>query len=456
MQERPVLSDRQINRELLDFVLHTPIWFWGVLLLLGLVFGAGFIAVVYLISTGLGVWGENWPVMWAFEITNFVFWVGISHAGVMISASLRLTQAEWRRPVTRAAEVLTVFALATAALHPAVHAGRFWRVIYWVFPYDFFRGIWPNVRSPLIWDPSAIFTYLTGSSLFIYSVLIPDLAVARDRSTGWRRKFYGILALGWRGNPRQWRLQTLAGILLSGLILPVFVSVHSIVSFDFAMALVPGWHSTVFAPYFVIGAVWSGVAAVATLMAILRFLFKLHNYIRPDHFDALGRLLLVVGNAWFYFFILDFIFGLFAREETEVAIWQARIFEWPFNVLFIIFLLTAYILPVPLLMMRSVRRSVTMMFLTSMLINIGMWLERYILIVPALQYKQAFQFSWSTYQPQLPEWGLVIGSFGLVALGVLLFAKIFPIIPIYEQKESQVFAAEIKVGKATVPGVIRE
>jgi len=456
MQERPVLSDRQINNELLDFVLHTPIWFWGLLLLLGLVFGAGFIAVVYLIATGVGVWGENWPVMWAFEITNFVFWVGISHAGVMISAILRLTQAEWRRPVTRAAEVLTVFALATAALHPAIHVGRFWRVFYWVFPYDFFRGIWPNVRSPLIWDPSAIFTYLTGSSLFIYSVLIPDLAVARDRSTGWRRKFYGILALGWRGNPRQWRLQTLAGILLSGLILPVFVSVHSIVSFDFAMALVPGWHSTVFAPYFVIGAVWSGVAAVATLMAILRFLFKLHNYIRPDHFDALGRLLLVVGNAWFYFFVLDFIFGLFGREDTEVTIWQARIFEWPFNVLFIIFLLTAYILPVPLLMMRSVRRSVTMMFLTSLLINIGMWLERYILIVPALQYKQVLQFSWSTYQPQLPEWGLVIGSFGLVALGVFLFAKIFPIIPIYEQKEAQVFAAEIKVGKVTVPGVIRE
>ena len=230
--------------------------------------------------------GLNRPVFWGFFITNFVFWVGISHAGVMISAILRLTGAEWRRPVTRAAEVLTIFSLLTAALMPLIHTGRPWRILYWFLPYDFSRGIWPDPRSPLVWDPAAIFTYLTGSILFVYVALIPDLAVARDRSTGWRFILYSILSLGFRGNPRQWKLQAVAGILLSALILPVFVSVHSIVSWDFAVNIgVEGWHATIFAPYFVIGAVHSGVSAVVTMMALMRWLWGWDKYIRPEHFD---------------------------------------------------------------------------------------------------------------------------------------------------------------------------
>src|SRR5262249_26596181 len=185
---------------------------------------------------GLGLTGLSRPNMWGFLITNFVFWVGISHAGTMISSILRLTQAEWKRPITRAAEVMTVFALSTAALFPVMHIGRPWRALYWFFPYDFPRGVWPNVRSPLVWDPSAIFTYLSSSAMFVYVALIPDLAIIRDRSTGWRRSLYSVLALGWRGNPRQWRLQGIVGFLLSALILPVFRSVHSIVSLDFAVA----------------------------------------------------------------------------------------------------------------------------------------------------------------------------------------------------------------------------
>src|SRR3972149_5616587 len=238
MQERVVLSQAQITDDLMRPVETTSPWFWPV---------AGFLALVVLLGTGAFGWLAYWglgptgyvrPVYWAFFITNFVFWVGISHAGVMISSILRLTHAEWRRPVTRAAEILTVFALATAALMPIIHTGRPWR-IYFTLPYDFARDIWPNVRSPLIWDPAAIGTYLLGSSLFVYVALLPDLAVLRDHTTGWRHRFYGLLSLGFRGSQRQWRMQSIAGILLAALILPVFVSVHSIVSWDFGVSLVP-------------------------------------------------------------------------------------------------------------------------------------------------------------------------------------------------------------------------
>ena len=272
-----------------------------------------------MINLGMGVTGLNRPVMWGFFIVNFVFWIGISHAGVMLSAILRLSKAEWRRPATRAAEVLTVFSLMTAMLMPLIHTGRPWRLVYWIYtipfiPYDFARGIWPNVRSPLVWDPSAVYTYLTSSILFVLVALIPDLAVLRDRTSsnprGISHKIYTVLAMGWQGNPRQWKLQIIAGVLLSALILPVFVSVHSIVSWDFGMAIaVKPWHSTIFAPYFVVGAVHSGVSAVAFVMIILRWIYGWQDYIRHEHIDALGRLLIVVATGWFYFFVMEVIFG---------------------------------------------------------------------------------------------------------------------------------------------------
>jgi Ni/Fe-hydrogenase subunit HybB-like protein len=457
MQERRDLPPVKVNDDLLRFALNTPLWFWFAAAGLGLVLGAGILSFALMVIFGLQLLGYHNVTMWAVLITNFVFWVGISHAGVMISAILRLSQAEWRRPVTRAAEVLTVFALATAAIYPLIHTGRPWRVIYWVFPYDFTRSIWPDVRSALIWDPSAIFTYLTGSSLFVYVALIPDLAVARDRTTGLRHMFYRALAMGFHGTVRQWKLQTIAGILLSALILPVFVSVHSIVSWDFAMAILPGWHSTIFPPYFVIGAVHSGVSAVATLMAILRWVFKLEDYITPDHFDALGRLLIVVSTAWLFFFIMDFYFGLFAREPMEISVWELRIFTPPYNVLFPIFLITGYIIPISFWLFRRARRNIAIMFWTSLLVNVGMWLERYILIVPALSWKQPFTFTWITaYQPQPIEWILVAFSFALVASGILFFSKVFPIIPLFDIKEGQVLKEEVQIGRRKVPAAIHE
>mgnify|MGYP001366939441 FL=1 len=250
MQEGRPLTPTEVNRDLLRPILETPKWFWPAIAVCAVILLIAAVTVGYMINRGLGITNLNRPVVWGFFITNFVFWIGISHAGVMLSAILRLAKAEWRRPATRAAEVLTIFSLMTAMTMPIIHTGRPWRILYWAFPYDFARGIWPNVRTPLIWDPSAILTYLTSSTLFVVLALVPDFAVLRDRTTGIPHQIYSLLSLGWQGNPRQWKLQIIAGVLLSALILPVFVSVHSIVSWDFGMAVaVKSWHSTIFAPY---------------------------------------------------------------------------------------------------------------------------------------------------------------------------------------------------------------
>ena len=456
MYHRPALTDKQINQELLGPVLSTPVWWVAVATILGLcVAGAGS-AFGFMINQGLGVTGLSRPVFWGFFITNFIFWVGISHAGVMISAILRLSQAEWRRPMTRAAETMTVFSLMTAALMPVIHAGRPWRIIYWVFPYDFSRGIWVDVRSPLIWDPSAIFTYLTGSTLFVFTALIPDLAVIRDRTTGWRHVVYGALSLGWHGSPKQWKLQAIAGILLSALILPVFVSVHSIVSWDFGMSLVPSWHVTVFAPYFVIGAVLSGVAAVITLMILMRFLYRWHNYIWEEHIDAVTRLLIVVAIGWHFLFWLEFVFALWLREEQEITVWQLRLFEPPWSWFFLLFYAFSFAIPVPLWLFRRVRRNIPLMLVLSLMINIGMFTERLIIIVPALMRKQPFVFDYATYRPSPVEITIVAGSFALVAFLLVLFSKFFPLIPLWEAKEGVVLKDEIRVGKVRVPALVKE
>jgi len=457
MQQHRELSEQQINVQLLNGTLATPRWWkWAVLGLLIIVL-AGFSTFGFMINKGLGVTGLNRPVFWGTLITTFVFWVGISHAGIMISAILRLTQAEWRRPVTRAAELLTVFSLITALTFPVIHAGRPWRIIYWILPYDFSRGIWPNVRSPLVWDPAAIGTYLTGSILFLYVALLPDLGNLRDRTVGWRNRLYSLLSLGWRGNSRQWRMQTTAGILLSALMLPIFVSVHSIVSWDFAVTpSVEGWHSTIFAPYFVIGAVHSGVSAVVTMMALMRWLWKWDNFIRPEHFDALARLLIVVGTAWFAFTLIELLYSFYTLEAQELAFRDMQIFQWPWAFLFIVFLITGFFIPVPAWLFKRVRNSIPWMFWTSISVNIGMWLERFLIIVPALSRKQPFVYTWGSYHPSLTEMMMIVWSLAFVGMNMLLFARFFPLIPLFEQKEAQAFSSRIQIGRASVPAVLRE
>jgi molybdopterin-containing oxidoreductase family membrane subunit len=292
--------------------------------------------------------------------------------------------------------------------------------------------------------------------LFVYTALIPDLAIIRDRSTGWRKVVYGVLAMGWHGNPRQWKLQGLAGILLSALILPVFVSVHSIVSWDFSVSLVPSWHVTVFAPYFVIGAVHSGVSAVVTLMIIMRKLYKLENFIWEEHIDALARLLIVVATAWLFLFWLDLIFALYLQEEQEITVWMLRLFEPPWSWLFLLFFAFGYVIPVPLWLFRRVRRSFTWMLWTSLLVNVGMFLERLIIIVPALMRKGPQVYTYGTYRPSPVEITIIIGTIALVSFLLLVFSKFFPLIPLWEEKEGQLFIDEVKVGNVAVPALVKE
>jgi Ni/Fe-hydrogenase subunit HybB-like protein len=457
MLEWPSRTPREYDDELLAFTRQTPRWYWPTVAVLGLIVLAGAGSVGLLMLDGLGLLGYTGAQLWSVLITNFVFWVGISHAGVMISAVLRMTRAEWRRPIVRAAEVLTIFSLIVAATFPVIHTGRMWRSLYWFFPYDFARNLWPNVRSALIWDISAILTYLTGTVLMLYVTLIPDLAVLRDRSTGRRRWLYGVLALGFRGTSRQWRLQILAGPLVGTLLLAIFILEQSTVAWVFGVTILPGWHSTIFGPYFVIGAIYSGFAAMVLLMGLLRLGCGLGAYITREHFDAMGRLQIVVASGWLLALLATFVFGLFLRDPVEVAVWELRLLTWPNSLLNAIFLTTALLVPVPLLLFRRVRRTPWLMALLGLSVNVGVWLERYLLVVPPASYRQAFVFTWvSGYQPRPIEFILTLAPFAFVALGVLLFARFLPLMPLWDMKEGQSLRREITVGRARVPALVRE
>lgn len=456
MENRQILPEDQVISELLFPVEHTSMWMWIAFIILGTILTAFFLTVCWMFYWGVGVTGLNRPGMWGFMIVNFVFWIGISHAGVMISAILRLTQAEWRRPVTRAAEVMTMFSLMTAMIFPFIHTGRPWRTAYWVFPYDFWRGIFPDARSALVMDPSAVFTYLTGTILFIYITTIPDIALLRDRSTGWRYQLYRIMAVGWQGGERQWVLQTISGFLLAALMLSIFVSVHSIVSWDFSFSLDPVWHTPVWAPYFVIGAIHSGVSAVVTLMALMRWMFGFDKYIREEHFDQIGRLLIAVATGWLWFFMLDVFFALFNQDPREVAIMEQRFLAWPYTFLVGLIFIFGYFIPVPIWLFRKFRRNVKLMFWTSIMVNIGMWAERYWLVVPGLERKYEWTFDWNYYRPGIDEITFIVGSFALVSCLFLLFAKLFPPVSVWEEKEGERFLRELQVGKRRIPAIIRE
>jgi molybdopterin-containing oxidoreductase family membrane subunit len=345
---------------------------------------------------------------------------------------------------------------------PLIHTGRPWRTVYWIYtlpfvPYDYARGIWPNIRTPLVWDPSAVYTYLTSSILFVLVALIPDFAVLRDRTTGISHRIYGMLAMGWQGNPRQWKLQVIAGVLLSALILPVFVSVHSIVSWDFGMAVsVKSWHSTIFAPYFVVGAVHSGVSAVAFVLILLRYVYGWQDYIRHEHIDALARLLVVVATGWFYFLVMEIVFGFYGREADEIAVRNFQFMVTPWNIWMMIFVGVTYFLPVGIWLSRSARRNLWIMSLACISVNIGMWLERFLIIVPGLARKQLLTFDWYTYRPSPTEWIIVGGTFAMVTMLMLIVARVVPLIPLYDIKEGEILRTEIKIGRVTVPAVYRE
>lgn len=427
------IKPEQIRQDLLRPVFQTSRRFYVLVFFLVAIGLPGLVAWAYQISSGMGVTGLMRPVFWGLYITNFVFWIGISHAGTLISAILRLVNASWRRPVTRCAEAITVFALAIGAQYPIIHLGRSW-LFFWLTPYPSERGIWPNFRSPLVWDFFAISTYITGSVAFLLLPIIPDWAMVRDRATGLRKRIYTVLALGWRGTPREWHRLEMAMRVMAVAILPVAVSVHTIVSWDFAMAPVPMWHSTVFGPYFVAGAIFSGIAALIIAMALLRKALHLEEYLKPSHFSNLGKLLLVMSLLWIYFIFAERLTVWYGNEPSEMAaFWSIQ--RGRFAILFWMMVSCNFLIPFPILAIKKLR-TITGTVIAASTIVVGMWLERLLIVVPPLEHKY-LPFDWGTYRPSWVEIMITVGTAAGMVLLYVLFAKFVPIISIWELKGGQ-------------------
>ena len=436
----------QIQRDLLRPLFHTGGWYWIAVGVSSSLVLAGVATFGYQVYTGIGVWGLNSPVYWAFDITNFVFWIGISHAGTLISAILRLANATWRRPVTRCAEAITVFALSIGAIIPVCHIGRPW-LAYYLIPYPSERHIWPNFRSPLVWDFFAILTYLTGSITFLLLPIIPDCAAVRDAATGWRKKVYGVLSLGWEGTPRQWHRLESAMYAMAIIITPVAISVHTIVSWDFAMTLVPMWHSAIFGPYFVVGAIFSGTAALILAMAFLRKLLHLEEYLQPIHFENLGKLLLTLSALWFYFTFAERLTIWYGNNASDMAVFWLTIRE-KFAPLFWTMVVCNFIIPLPLLGIKRLR-TITGTVIAASTIVVGMWIERFLIVVPSLEHK-FLPYSWGSYRPTWVEITLMASSFGLMVLLYLLFSKFVPIISMWELKAGMRMVPPVRHRAASV------
>lgn len=385
----------------------------------------------YLIWEGTGVWGLNNPVGWGWAIVNFVFWVGIGHAGTLISAILFLLRQKWRTSINRFAEAMTLFAVICALLFPGIHVGRIW-LLYWFFPIPNQMEMWPNFRSPLLWDFFAVGTYFTVSLLFWYTGLIPDLATLRDRAkTRIRKITLGIFSLGWRGGNRQWQHYELAYLLLAGLSTPLVLSVHSVVSTDFATSLIPGWHTTIFPPYFVAGAIFSGFAMVMTLAIMARKIFGLEHFITIKHLENMNKVMLLTGTIVGYAYAVEFFIAWYSGNEYEAFAFINRAFgpyAWAYWTMIFCNVLTPQIF-----WFRKLRRSVPVMFVASIFINIGMWFERFVITVSSLS-RDFLPSSWDYYSPTLIDIGIFIGSFGLFFTFFLLFLRFFPIISIAEVK----------------------
>jgi Ni/Fe-hydrogenase subunit HybB-like protein len=382
-------------------------------------------------------------VGWGSLITNFVFWVGIGHAGTLISAILYLLRASWRTAIFRAAEASTIFAVATAGLFPLIHIGRLW-ASYYIMPYPSGRELWPNFRSPLVWDVLAVSTYLTVSAIFFFVGLLPDIAATRDRVEHPLLKWIlKILSLGWMGSGRQWKHYMAAYVLFAGLATPLVISVHSVVSWDFAMSIVPGWHTTIFAPYFVAGAILSGLAMVIVILVPLRVVFKVQHIIRPFHIESMAKLLLFTALIVGYAYAMEFFLAWYGSNVFEKTVFLYR----PTGDYAVIFwgMVSCNVLIPCLIFFKKIRKSLAALFVISLLVNFGMWCERFNIIVTSLG-RSYMPRGWGTYSPSLTEWGLLVGAFGWFFLLFLGFVRLLPSISIAEVKESM--PAPLKGGPA--------
>jgi Ni/Fe-hydrogenase subunit HybB-like protein len=410
----------------------TPTWWWVTMAISLPIMLMCFIMIGYLISTGVGVWGLNSPIAWGWAIVNFVFWIGIGHAGTLISAVLFLLRQKWRTSINRAAEAMTIFAVMCAGIFPGIHVGRIW-FAWWLFPLPNANGpIWPQFRSPLLWDVFAVSTYFTVSLLFWYMGLIPDLATIRDRCKGVVRKFfYGLFSLGWTGSNRHWSNYEKAYLLLAGLSTPLVLSVHSIVSFDFAVSQVPGWHTTIFPPYFVAGAIFSGFGMVLTLMIPLRSLFNLQDLLTVRHIELMCKVTLATGSIVGYAYGMEFFIAWYGGNPYEAYAFQNRAFGpywWAYWIMISCNVITPH-----LFWFKRVRTNMVVVWILSIFVNIGMWFERFVIVVTSL-HRDYIPANWSYYSPTYVDVLTFIGTFGLFMVLFLLFIRFLPLIAISEVK----------------------
>ncbi|HUR29769.1 MAG TPA: NrfD/PsrC family molybdoenzyme membrane anchor subunit [Planctomycetota bacterium] len=389
------------------------------------------ISVGWLLFKGVGVWGINEPVAWGFDIINFVWWIGIGHAGTLISAILLLLHQEWRTSINRFSEAMTLFAVMCAGMFPLLHLGRPW-LAFWLFPLPNTMSMWPQFRSPLMWDVFAVSTYGTVSLLFWYVGLIPDFATLRDRAQNKAGKLiFGMVAMGWRGAAQHWARYEVAYLLLAGLATPLVVSVHTVVSFDFSVGVIPGWHTTVMPPYFVAGAVYSGFAMVLTLMLPVRAAYKLHDLVTERHIENMGKVMLATGLIVAYGYTMELFFGFYAGNTAEGFLMANRM--WGSASGAYAGLLLCNIITPQFLWIRKVRTSVLALFVISIIVNIGMWLERYVIVVTCLE-RDFLPSAWGDFHPTIWDISLFIGTISFFVFMMLLFIRFIPMIPIFEMR----------------------
>ena len=422
---------KSVTEEVSRIVLtsHTPLgWFFG-FVLAGSVAGVLLTAVTWLFLRGVGIWGISLPVAWGFAIINFVWWIGIGHAGTLISAILLLFKQGWRNSINRFAEAMTIFAVVCAGMFPLIHVGRPW-LGYWLFPYPNTMNYWPQFRSPLLWDVFAVSTYATISVVFWYIGMIPDLGTLRDRSQSkFGQFFYGLLAVGWRGSVRHWVRYETASLLLAGLATPLVLSVHSVISLDFSVALLPGWHTTIFPPYFVAGAIYSGFAMVITLAVPIRKFYHLEDLITIRHIDNMGKVMLATGLIVAYGYSTEVFMSWYSASHWEYFMMWNRMFGpmgWSYWVL-----ITCNIALPQLMWLRKFRVNVGLMFLMSLVVNTGMWFERFVIVVTSLT-RDYLPSSWGTYRATKWDYMTFVGTLGLFTFLFLLFVRFLPMIPMSE------------------------
>lgn len=426
-------SPGQVTKDICSVLERGPAKSWWVAISIsGSMLLLGIVAVGYLMLTGIGTWGLNNTVGWAFDITNFVFWIGIGHAGTLISAVLFLFRQKWRTSVNRAAEAMTIFAVICAGLFPLIHMGRPW-LAHWMAPYPNMRGsLWINFRSPLVWDVFAIGTYFTISLVFWYVGLIPDMATLRDRfKAGWRKRMASIMSLGWNGSFRTWHHYETLYLLLAGLATPLVVSVHTIVSWDFATSVIPGWHTTILPPYFVAGAIFSGMSMVLSLMLIARKTMRLEDYMTKKHVGAMCKILIATGGLVAMAYLTEFVTAMYSNNEYEQFAFMNRAkgpLCWAYWIM-----VSCNILAPQILWFRRARENMLLVFIVTIFINIGMWFERFVIIVISL-HRDYLPSSWTSYAPTSVEIATLIGSFGLFLTLFLLFCRFIPVIAIAEIK----------------------